>query len=132
MKEAVCVLLPFKDGYISVSRRNDDSKWGLPGGKVDAGETPVEAVVRELHEEIGLRLDQDSMSAVLCLTCYGDDGQQYLATTYIYNGNPTVESVDSLKPEKGLKISVLTESQLCDPDISPFAEYNAQVFKSIN
>src|ERR1700734_2746465 len=28
----------------------------LPGGRCDAGETPVQAALRELHEELGLEL----------------------------------------------------------------------------
>ena len=32
-------------------------QWALPGGRIDEGETPEEAALRELHEEVGLRLD---------------------------------------------------------------------------
>ncbi len=48
-----------RDGKILIAQRKDpnplwDRKWEFPGGKVDAGETPEEAVVREIVEETGL------------------------------------------------------------------------------
>jgi 8-oxo-dGTP pyrophosphatase MutT (NUDIX family) len=38
-------------------RGRNAGQWGLPGGRVDEGETPVQAALRELEEELGLRLD---------------------------------------------------------------------------
>ena len=36
--------------------RAHSNQWALPGGRCDAGETPVETALRELEEELGLRL----------------------------------------------------------------------------
>lgn len=42
-------------------KRVNPSKWGICGGKVDFGETPLEAGVRETLEEIGILLNKDEL-----------------------------------------------------------------------
>lgn len=50
---SVCVL---RDGALLTVRKRGTSKFMLPGGKIEAGETPVECAVREAEEEVGLVL----------------------------------------------------------------------------
>ena len=40
-------------------------QWALPGGRCDAGETPVEAALRELDEELALELSADAVLGLL-------------------------------------------------------------------
>jgi 8-oxo-dGTP pyrophosphatase MutT (NUDIX family) len=40
-------------------------QWALPGGRLDAGETAVEGALRELDEEVGLRLDASAVLGLL-------------------------------------------------------------------
>ena len=43
----------FRDDAILLVREKSHGKWTLPGGWVDVGESPSEAVVREVREESG-------------------------------------------------------------------------------
>lgn len=36
-------------------------QWALPGGRIDAGETPEQTALRELHEEVGLALPPEAV-----------------------------------------------------------------------
>lgn len=46
-----------KEGCVLLSYRSENDLWGLPGGGVDHGELPTEAVVRETREETGLDIE---------------------------------------------------------------------------
>ena len=53
-----------RDGRILICQRRGgqahELKWEFPGGKVEAGETPEAALVRELREELGIEATVDS------------------------------------------------------------------------
>lgn len=40
-------------------------QWALPGGRIDPGETPQEAALREMHEEVGLAVGADAILGTL-------------------------------------------------------------------
>jgi len=55
---SVCVgAIAIDDGRLLLVRRRNEpglGSWSVPGGRVEAGETVQEAVVRELEEETGI------------------------------------------------------------------------------
>jgi len=50
-----------RDGLVLICRRKRGSwhelKWEFPGGKVESGEAPVDAIRRELEEELGIQAE---------------------------------------------------------------------------
>ncbi|MEM8747265.1 MAG: NUDIX domain-containing protein [Actinomycetota bacterium] len=43
---------------------DDGQTWTLPGGRVEHGEDPIEAVVREVEEESGLHIEIDRLLGI--------------------------------------------------------------------
>jgi 8-oxo-dGTP diphosphatase len=46
-----------RGGRVLAARRADNGAWEFPGGKVEPGETPAAAAVREIAEELGCRVE---------------------------------------------------------------------------
>ncbi len=49
--------------YLKRSKDRDEGEtWCIPGGKIEAGELPKDAAVREIQEEVGIAMDQEKIS----------------------------------------------------------------------
>jgi 8-oxo-dGTP diphosphatase len=57
VRTVVAALITRDSKLLVCQRKRSDShplRWEFPGGKVEAGESPAEALARELHEELGV------------------------------------------------------------------------------
>lgn len=91
---AGCVIV--QDGRALVTVRGGEpyaGKVDIPGGFMDAGETPVETVKRELLEELGVEVDVSDEDYVQAAPHrYGDGGEWTLALGFkarLSGGDPT-------------------------------------------
>ena len=59
-------------GKLLLERRRDSDTWGLVGGGVKKSETELQAIAREIREELGIRIPQDKFTR---LAVYGEPGR---------------------------------------------------------
>ena len=59
-------------GKILLEKRRDSDTWGLVGGGVKKTETELQAITREIYEELGLRIPKDAFRK---LAVYGEPGR---------------------------------------------------------
>ena len=56
VRPSVSAVIFDRRGRLLLQQRSDGGQWGLPGGSVEIGESVRDAVIREVHEETGLRV----------------------------------------------------------------------------
>lgn len=67
MIQVALAIISNKDNEVLLQHRDNNAptnpnKWGLWGGRIEEGETPLEAIVRELKEELDIDVSKDSLT----------------------------------------------------------------------
>jgi mutator protein MutT len=124
---SAAVMIIINDGLIlGMPRRNDKSKFGLPGGKVEPGETAIDAAKRETFEETGLKVTECSFIFKRVELRHNPDGEDF--ETYCFYANSwsgNLVSSDEGEP------SWITSNDLAN---GSFPEYNMktlEIFKTL-
>ena len=60
------------NGKLLLEKRRDSDTWGLVGGGVKNYEEPIDAIAREIREELGIRIPKDRFRK---LAVYGEPGR---------------------------------------------------------
>ncbi len=111
------VVLVDRDGKILLAQRppgkSMEGLWEFPGGKVESGETPERALIRELQEELGISTWQSCL-APLTFASHAYDTFHLLMPLFIcrkWDGIP--------RPKENQKLVWVSKSDLRDYPMPP-------------
>ena len=91
-------------GEVLLQQRSDNGRWGNPGGAIDPGETPREAVLREVYEETGLHVEIERIVGLYggkdAMFAYPNGDQVCITSVtflcHVVSGEPYINDDESL------------------------------------
>jgi len=104
--------LLIEEGKLLLLYRKDEEHWEVPGGKVEEGESPTQAAVREVEEEIGVDVE---LEKPFYTGEFMKDGEMYLWHGYI----ASTEDEPDIQEEKFSELEWIDEERLDEIDLAP-------------
>ena len=105
------------DGRVLIAKRPPGRPlaglWEFPGGKVEAGETPEMAMIRELHEELGIEVQQ------ACLAPFTFASHSYEAFHLLMPLFLCRKWGGEVRPREGQEIAWVRAKRLGDYEMPP-------------
>lgn len=95
------------DGRLLVFRSEESGTWMLPGGKIELGETAVEALNREAQEEVGLSVERPEFLYADDFFYYNETKQQAFQIFEMYYLAAPVLTDGKIVPRAGAETTAL-------------------------
>ncbi|MFV0556467.1 MAG: NUDIX hydrolase [Lactovum sp.] len=110
--------------------KDRETMWNIPGGKQEAGESPIDCAIREVHEEIALVVS--NLEEIYCDDfMFGDTkwkGHFYFAG--VATGIPTLNEPDKIKGLQFIKnLELVNFSASLEPLFTYLSESNTLMEK---
>ncbi len=112
---AACITV---DDYVLLSQRRDPDivgehpKWELPGGKVEFGETPEEALPREIAEELNLQVRPLSLIPYIQTNIWEKRGVKKHYAIVCYECTPVPSDVTHLRRQLPSKAALFRVNEI--------------------
>lgn len=111
-----CALVD-SDGRVLIAKRPEGRAlaglWEFPGGKIDPGETPEEALIRELAEELGIDVTESCL-APLTFASHGYEEFHLLMPLYVCR-----QWEGDVEPREGQELVWVRPNRLNDYEMPP-------------
>ncbi|WP_292645291.1 NUDIX domain-containing protein [Nocardioides sp.] len=100
-----------RDGRMLTVRKSGTTKFMLPGGKLEPGESAAEAAVREVAEELGVRLGVQDLTLLgeFEADAANEPGHLVRSTVFTWAGEVTPDAASEIAELRWASLAEITE-----------------------